>query len=496
VRDRNVDGIRVAADGIEVTGHARRQTLEGLQETKMNVNAGARLDRLPVSGFHKRIMWLIGIGMFFDGFDIYVASTVLGATLQSGFSTLGQNALFVSLTFLGMMIGSLATGFLGDRFGRRFTYQTNLMVFGIASLGAALAPNMMVLIAFRFVMGLGLGAENVVGYSTLTEFAPPASRGKMQGLMAVFVVSGLPVAGLIGLVLIPAMGWRAMFVLGGIGAIGVWYARKSLPESPRWLESVGRHQDAEAILSKIEAEVKAEHGDTLPAPSPKPSIAPSRALGSLFTGAMLPRMIVGCVTLVVINTLLYGFVTWLPTFFVHQGFSIAKSFGYALVMSIGAPIGSGIGALTADRWGRKPTIIGASFLAIIFGAIYPFVSNPVMLPVVGLLLVIPIYVLVALLFAIYVPELFPTEVRLRASGICNTLGRGATIVTPFLVVALFGHYGVVGVLALMIGLLAIQIVVVAWLGVEPTGQRLEDIQPTDAPARLDVGADTRVSPLK
>jgi len=119
-----------------------------------------------------------------------------------------------------------------------------------------------------------------------------------------------------------------------------------------------------------------------------------------------------------------------------------------------------------------------------------------MLPVVGLLLVIPIYVLVALLFAIYVPELFPTEVRLRASGICNTLGRGATIVTPFIVVALFGHYGVVGVLALMIGLLAVQIVVVAWLGVEPTGQRLEDILPTDAPARRDIGADARVSPLK
>jgi len=463
----------------------------------MSVNAGARLDRLPMSGFHRRIMWLIGIGMFFDGFDIYVASTVLGATLQSGFSTLGQNALFVSLTFLGMMLGSLATGFLGDRYGRRFTYQTNLVIFGIASLGAALAPSMAVLIACRFVMGLGLGAENVVGYSTLTEFAPPTSRGKMQGLMAVFVVSGLPVAGLIGLVLIPALGWRAMFVLGGIGALGVWYARKSLPESPRWLETAGRHEDAEAILRKIESEVMAEHaGLPLPPPSARPVVAQSRELGSLFVGAMLPRMIVGCVTLVVINTLLYGFVTWLPTFFVHQGFSIAKSFGYALVMSVGAPIGSAIGALTADQWGRKPTIIGASFLAIVFGAIYPFVSNAVLLPIVGLLLVIPIYVLVALLFAIYVPELFPTEVRLRASGICNTLGRGATIVTPFIVVALFAHYGVVGVLALMIGLLVIQIVVVAWLGVEPTGQRLEDIQPTGTPARRGVGADARVSPLK
>jgi MFS transporter, putative metabolite:H+ symporter len=445
----------------------------------MYVNAGPRLDRLPMSPFHRRIMWLIGIGMFFDGFDIYVASTVLGATLQSGFSTLAQNALFVSLTFLGMMLGSLGTGFLGDRFGRRFTYQANLAIFGLASLGAALAPNMSVLIACRFVMGLGLGAENVVGYSTLTEFVPPTKRGKLQGLMAVFVVSGLPVAGLIGLLLIPSFGWRAMFVIGGIGALGVWYARKSLPESPRWLESVGRNDEAEAIMTRIEAEVTQAHGGE-PLPQPvfaKASNAAPMSFGSLFSGAMLPRMIVGCVTLVVINTLLYGFVTWLPTFFVHQGMSIAKSFGFALVMSLGAPIGSGIGALTADAWGRKPTIIGASLAAIVFGVIYPFVSSPMLLPVIGLLLTIPIYVLVALLFAVYVPELFPTPVRLRASGICNTLGRGATIVTPFIVVALFAQHGIVGVLAMMIGLLAIQIVVVAWLGVEPTGERLEDLQP-------------------
>lgn len=457
----------------------------------MYVNAGPRLDRLPMSPFHRRIMWLIGIGMFFDGFDIYVASTVLGATLHTGFSTLAQNALFVSLTFLGMMLGSLGTGFLGDRFGRRFTYQANLAIFGLASLGAALAPNMSVLIACRFAMGLGLGAENVVGYSTLTEFVPPARRGKLQGLMAVFVVSGLPVAGLIGLSVIPFLGWRAMFVVGGIGALGVWYARKSLPESPRWLESVGRDDEAESIMTRIEAEVmQSRGGEPLPPPVVVKASNPApMSFGSLFSGAMLPRMIVGCVTLVVINTLLYGFVTWLPTFFVHQGMSIARSFGFALVMSLGAPIGSGIGALTADAWGRKPTIIGASFAAIVFGAIYPFVSSATLLPVIGLLLTIPIYVLVALLFAVYVPELFPTPVRLRASGICNTLGRGATIVTPFIVVALFAQHGIVGVLAMMIGLLAVQIVVVAWLGVEPTGERLEDLQP--GAARTDDAHDAR-----
>ena len=446
----------------------------------MSVNAGARLDRLPLSRFHRRIMRLIGIGMFFDGFDIYIASTVLGTTLQSGFSTMGQNALFVSVTFLGMMLGSFGTGFLGDRYGRRFTYQANLALFGIASLASAFAPTMGFLIVCRFFMGLGLGAENVVGYSTLAEFVPPAARGRLQGWMATFVVTGLPASALLGLLLVPSFGWRVMFIVGGLGALVVWYLRKSLPESPRWLESVGRTAEAEALMTSIEKEVSAEKG-ALSAPSAAPTVPVSRSFSTLMTREMLVRMFVGSVVLIVINTLLYGFVTWLPTFFVSEGMTIAKSLGFALLMSFGAPVGASIGALTADRWGRKPMIICASAIAAIFGAIYPFVRDPVLLPIVGLLLVIPIYVLVALLFAMYVPELFPTEVRLRASGICNTFGRGATIGTPFIVVSLYSQYGVLGVLTMMIALLVIQILVVAFFGIESSRRSLEEVSavPTD-----------------
>jgi MFS transporter, putative metabolite:H+ symporter len=444
------------------------------------VNAGARLDRLPISSFHRRIMWLIGAGMFFDGFDIYVAATVLGATLKSGFSSMGQNAQFVSATFLGMMLGSFLTGFLGDKYGRRFTYQANLAIFGLASVAAAFAPSMGALILLRFIIGVGLGAENVVGYSTLTEFIPPQARGKWLGGMSVFVVTGLPAAGLVGTLIIPRFGWRAMFMLGGLGALVVWYLRKALPESPRWLESVGRTEEANAILQAIERESSAG-GTPLPPPASTRPALHSRSLGSLLNPVLFPRMIVGCVTLIVINTLIYGFVTWLPTFFVQEGLSIATSFGYALVMSFGAPIGSAIGALTADSWGRKPTIIGASIFTILVGSVYPFIKNPVILMITGFLLTIPIYILVALLFAIYIPELFPTEVRLRASGICNTFGRGATILTPFVVVALFRSYGVGGVLSLMIGLLFIQICVVLMFGIEPKKRRLEELE-SEAPA--------------
>ncbi|MBV8890816.1 MAG: MFS transporter, partial [Acidobacteria bacterium] len=369
-------------------------------------------------------MWLIGIGMFFDGFDIYTAATVLGATLKSGFSTMNQNAEFVSLTFLGMMLGSFLTGFLGDRYGRRFTYQANLAIFGLASIAAALVPSMGWLILLRFVMGAGLGAENVVGYATMTEFVPPQTRGKWLGIISVFVVAGLPATGLLGILIVPRFGWRAMFVLGGLGALVVWYLRKALPESPRWLETRGRSEEADAIVRGIEREASSQHSALKPAEI-APSTLHSSDLSVLLSPVLLPRMALGATTLIVINTLIYGFVTWLPTFFVEEGRSIASSLDYALIMSLGAPLGSALGAITADSWGRKPTIVGASLLTILIGSIYPFVHDPAMLLISGFLLMIPIYIMVTLLFAIYIPELFPTEVRMRASGLCNTAGRGA-----------------------------------------------------------------------
>lgn len=441
------------------------------------VNSGSRLDRIPVGPFHYRVMWLVGIGMFFDGFDIYVAGSVLAATMHSGFSTIGQNAVFVSVTFVGMMIGSFMTGFLGDRYGRRFTYQANLLIFGLASIAAAFAPNMTVLIILRFIIGIGLGAENVVGYSTMTEFVPARSRGRWLGLVAVFVVTGLPVASLIGWLVIPAFGWRVMFLIGGVGGLIVWYLRKKLPESPRWLESVGRDAEAETVLRAIEAQ--ASRNGPLPPPQPLPPALPQLSFAALFRPPLLVNLMVGCTCLIVINTLLYGFVTWLPTFFVSQGLSIRTSFSTSFMMSLGAPVGSGIGALLADRWGRRPMIIGASSVAVVLGLLFPLVTDPVLLQITGFALTIPIYVLVALLFGMYIPELFPTEVRLRGAGICNTFGRGATIVTPFVVVLLFQAGGVTAVLRLMVALLVLQIVVVAAFGVESARRRLEDVQPKD-----------------
>ncbi len=316
--------------------------------TTTTVNAGARLDRLPISPFHYRIFWLIGAGMFFDGYDLYVASSVLAAAIDTKFSTLPQNLQFISLTFVGMTIGALVTGFVGDRWGRRLTYQVNLLIFGLASIAAAFAQDMDQLIFWRFVQGLGLGAEIVVGYSTLTEFMPPKSRGRWLSFMAFIVVAGFPVTAILAYFIIPVFGWRPMFMIAGIGSLIVWWMRKKLPESPRWLESRGRTEEAEAIMQSIEREVAASGATLPPAAAPAKAATPPLGASAMFKAPMLQRMIVGSWCLITINSLIFGFVIFLPQFFLRQGLTISKSLGYTVVLAVASLVGCAVGAWAAD----------------------------------------------------------------------------------------------------------------------------------------------------
>jgi MFS transporter, putative metabolite:H+ symporter len=427
------------------------------------IGVEGRLDRLPVTRLHRKVFNLVAVGMFFEGFDIYIAASVLAATYKTGFSTLTQNGLFISMTFVGMTLGALLTGFLGDRYGRRFTYQLNLIIFGAAALASALAPDMATLIVLRFFMGLGLGAEVVVGYSILAEFFPAKIRGRWSGMMCTLVTTGLPVSAFLAWLLVPTFGWRVMFLLGALGSIVAWFLRRELPESPRWLVIMGREAEADALVSRFEREagLKSEYN----LPSPPENIVPHPA-GDLFRRPLLANLIVGCVSLMVANTLIYGFVTWLPTFFVGQGDSIARSTGFALLMALGGPIGSALGALAADHFGRKLTIVVVSCLAIVLSVAFAFSGTSPVMPIIGFLLTIPIYILVAVLFAVYVPELFPTALRLRGVGIANAVGRSASIIVPLLIGPLFAEFGIPGVLAAMSSALLAMCVVVAALGTE------------------------------
>ncbi|NVO16514.1 MAG: MFS transporter [Rhodoplanes sp.] len=446
------------------------------------VNAGPRMDRLPVGKFHRRILCLIGAGMFFDSFDIYLAGAVLGALLHSGWSDMGMNATFISMTFVGMIIGSFAAAFLGDRFGRRFNFRFNLLIFALASLGAALSPTMEWLIGWRLIMGIGLAAEIVIGYATMTEFVPPAQRGRWGALLSLITNSALFASTLLGYVIVPTLGWRWMFGIAFAGSMVAWYFQRMLPESPRWLESAGRLEEAERCLQTIEAEVTADSGP-LPAVQAVPPATEKHEpvkVWELFKPTVIRRTLLAMLLNIVINSVIYGFVAWVPSFLVKQGLSVSASIGYTVFMSLGGPVGAIFGIVLSDRLGRKRGIVIVSLIAAALGTAYAFATSQWMATAIGFALFTCIYLLVAFIYAAYVPELFPTEFRMRGAGLSTTVGRVSSVIVPYAVVSLHASGGITMVLTLLVGMLLVQAAVVATFGIETNKRSLEKLTPKHA----------------
>ena len=431
----------------------------------------ARLDRLPILPFHRRLLGLIGAGMFFDSFDIYLAGSVLGELVHSGWSDLAMNARFISATFVGMVIGAAAAGWLGDRYGRRFTYQFNLAVFGAASFACALAPNMGWLIAARLVSGVGLGAEIVVGYATLLEFIPPGHRGRWGALLSLLTNFGLFASTLVSWMVIPAFGWRPMFVIAGLGAFFVLWLRKTMPESPRWLAAQGRMAEADAVVAGAEAEAS-----RLPPPVlPPPVLVDLPAAAGLSASVFVKRALVGSVLQAAVSIAIYGFVALVPTFLVQHGMAINRSLGQAVLMSLGGPAGAALGWVLSDRIGRRPAIIGASLLAAACGTAFAHATSQEMAVVLGFVMFTLIYFLVSIIVAGYVPELFPTAVRMRGTAITSVAGRLTAIGVPFAVVWLYTEGGLEFVLGGVAAALLIQAGLVALYREETNGRSLEAI---------------------
>jgi len=206
---------------------------------------------------------------------------------------------------------------------------------------------------------------------------------------------------------------------------------------------------------------------------------------------MLSRTIVGSLILIAINTVIYGFVAWVPTFLVKQGMSVVSSLGFTTLMSLGGPVGALAGMWLGDHVGRKPVLVGFSLAAIVLGFIYPFAPCEPLLALVGFALVTCVYVMVAVAWALYVPELFPTEIRMRGAGFCNTMGRLMTIITPQIVPVIFVRAGVLGVVGMLAALLLIAAIAVAFFGIETRQQSLEALRPPQ-PGRDPLALDAAV----
>ena len=452
-----------------------------MSETIHSPSAGPRLDRLPMSAWHYKLTLLIAAGMFIDAFELYSGGAVLAALVQSHWSTVAVNANFLSVTFLGLVLGAWSAGVLGDRFGRRFCYQANLALFGVASIAGAFAPSMTVLIVCRFFMGLGLGAEIVVGYGTLAEFLPRARRGQVMTAVAMAVNFSFFVSLVTAYFVIPSLGWRAMFLIPGIAALGVWLGRKSMPESPRWLESKGRAAEAEALLAQIEGRVA--EGRPLAPYVPAETRTEQVSLRVLFTPGVLRNTLVGILLNVTIGFSLYGFLQWLPTIFIRQGMTLATSLQIAMVMALGQSTGALFAAMLTDRIGRKPCIVILSAVGAAIGAGLIFTSGTLFV-VVAFALAVSLGLANTTAFTVYVPELFETRFRLRGSGLCNGIGRLSSAGVQYVVVAILAWGGLGAIAATLSATLVLQAAVVGLFGIETKRRPLDnDEVAARAPAR-------------
>jgi Arabinose efflux permease len=447
-------------------------------------NIGPRLDRLPTSKWLYKVFWMIGFGILIDGFDNYSGGVVLAQLVKNGWSNNYLNAAFTSSTMIGLFFGSLFAGFSGDHWGRKVAYQVNLLIFGLATLVAGFATNMTMLIVLRGIMGFGLGAELVVGFGTFAEFVPAKTRGKWTATLSFLANTAPPLATLIGLAVMsslgPNYGWRAMFVIGGVSALILWYARHDFPESPRWYASRGDLAKADEILTEVEKQIEKEQGIKLP-PVEEVEVLESAQdvkkipFSSLFKGILLRRTILGSCVLIAMNTGVYSITTWIPTIFVKSGITVTKSVFMTTVILFGAPFGVFIASRIVDKFPRK--VMGVTLLSLIaiLGYIYSLQKSEKSIIIIGFILVSLLYMYVCFASSVYVPELWPTEARLRGLGVCNAVGRAVTIFTPFGVAWIMTNYGSVAVFITIGAVLGMVALVIAVLGIETRQKTIEEI---------------------
>ncbi len=452
-----------------------------------SLNIGARLDRLPNSQWHIK-MWLVTafalLVCWSNGIGGAVQNILLNEIhwLEPGSQLL---AMWSTTYTAGQLFGALLGGPIGDKIGRKKSILLYEIIHIIAMLGGAVSPNVYVLYVFRLLQGLALGALLVVLFAGFTEYVPGRNRGTWSSRTSFIGNWAHPVCNGIALVIVGTgisygMNWRIQFMIPSIlSIIASMLIAKKFPESPRWLESQGRYEEAEAIMSKIEKDIEASLGEPLPPVTEAPKEVKQLPYSALFKGKLLRRTIVGSFVLIGMNTIQYTLMNWMPSMLKSMGFDTSQSQFMTMFGLFGAPFGIFIASLIMDKLPRRVLgvglLVGMAVLGIITGQqtsqggliLWTFLLNTV------------IYMYVCYASAVYVPEMWPTSAKLSGSGFSNAMGRVSNIFFPFLVTYVANSVGAGGVFILISIVAVIIAVSILVLGVETRGESVEEIGNVD-----------------
>jgi MFS transporter, putative metabolite:H+ symporter len=443
------------------------------------LNLAQRFERLPLTRYQNKIFLIIATAWLFDSIDLASLTFVLAPiTNEFGLSD-AQAGLLASASFAGMFVGATTAGMLADRFGRKVVFQTSMIVWGSASILLALSWNWESLMAFRFLLGLGMGAEFPMGQALVSEFVPSKKRGQYIGFLEGFWPIGFISAGALSLVLVPTLGWRSVFIIQGILAVWVLIIRRIVPESARWYESRGRYDEADETMRQIEAEVERNHGGPLPEPEPPrftERVFTGFSFPELFTAQYLRRTVMIWLAWFFILLGYYGITTWVSKLLADQGFEIAASIGFVLLMALWGIPGFLSASFLLERIGRKTVLSAYVILSAVAAYFYGQAESLVWLIVFGSFMQFFFFGMWSSLYA-YTPEVFPTRARATGSGTASAVGRLGALLGPALVPVVLTNYGNGAAFAMAAASFVIGALVVLIPGPETKQRVLEEVSP-------------------
>ncbi|ALP68559.1 MFS transporter (plasmid) [Paraburkholderia caribensis] len=441
------------------------------------------MDEMPVGSLHRFVVWVIGIGLFFDMYEIFLVSSI-GVALQNEFG-LDRHSLDFKLllasAFIGMFIGSLCLGSLADRIGRRNAFAFNLIWYSAFSLLAAFSVNAQMLVICRFLTGVGVGALYPVADTFLSEILPKERRGRLAAWAYTTSYIAVPVVGFLAVWLNPlhvgaVPGWRIILALGSLGGVFMLIVRRKLPESPRWLLSQGRVKEAHDMLRRFAAaaSVRVPPLADGSAPCMRPGLR--ERLAVLRQAPYSKRY-----TMLTIFHLLqgfgyYGFGTLAALVVKSRGFEVTDSTLFMALSFLGYPVGSLL-SIPLMNWIERRTLVIVAVLGIaVFGIGFAYSSNSAMIVSFGVLTTCASNVF-SNAYHVYQAEIFPARVKSTAIGTTYALSRIVSGSLPFVLLPVLTNHGAGAMFGVISVALVTVAIVVRALGPLTTRRSQDEINP-------------------
>ena len=448
----------------------------------------ARLDRLPFSRTLRRLVLLISLGGGFEFYDMFLSAYIAPGLVASGLfasSTawlFGINGVgfFIFCTFAGMFVGCMGFGSIADRLGRRAIFISALLWYSIGTAIMSFQTTAAGVDIWRFIASIGVGLEQVTIDTFLPELMPPRLRGKAFAFNQTIQFSFVPVAALLGWLLVPRHpfgldGWRVVTLIGSAGALLAWWFRRGLPESPRWLANHGREAEAERVVAALEASALRDKGAPLPPPAPPvATVTGSSRFREILRQPYGKRTLILSIFNLVQTIGFYGFGSWVPTLLIAKGIHITTSLEYAFIIAIANPLGPLLGMLVADRMERKWQIVCAGVGIGGFMFLFARQAAPAVVILFGVLVTLSNNWL-SFAFHNYQGELFPTRIRARAVGFVYAWSRLSAAFAGLLIGFFLREGGATGVALFIAGAMLIMVVTIGGFGPRTRHRTLEEI---------------------